>query len=330
MSMSSHSGNKATTSPTTTQADTPRPIPQPGIPIPNDQAYFRQVPIFNPHEPDHDKDIDKSRHLRDHEDGRRDIEHTGDLSYTRDKSELWQRNHDDKLCNADHDLTDSRYSDRDMDGYQGGRRGSVDDRTGQVGSSRTDSQYTDSDLDMSNHRRRDRGDKEWNYVRDRRRSDSGSKKYSSSGSSPKSRDRLASQMSGHELSIYPKTITGKPSLAGSRSCVPGLWLVKVGLNRMEVVDVTFDVEARVASRCRQEDGSRVSVRLVCLPTASVEKTYMQLDPAASPEAVTNAMRTIKPEWPQKGKIIIEVNPDDKIGRSWLPRDLVCIFDSVSN
>ncbi|KIM84817.1 hypothetical protein PILCRDRAFT_43154, partial [Piloderma croceum F 1598] len=65
----------------------------------------------------------------------------------------------------------------------------------------------------------------------------------------------------------------------------------------------------------------IAVRLVCLPTASVEETYKQLDPAASVEVVTDAMRSVKPEWPPKGKIIVEVNPGAKVGRSWLPQEL---------
>jgi hypothetical protein len=110
--------------------------------------------------------------------------------------------------------------------------------------------------------------------------------------------------------------------------VPGLWFVKVGLNHMDVVNMTFEVDAEVASRCRGQNASNIAVRLVCLPTASVEETYKQLDPAASAEVVTDAMRSIKPEWPPKGKIIVEVNPGAKVGRSWLPQELVSKFDST--
>jgi hypothetical protein len=99
---------------------------------------------------------------------------------------------------------------------------------------------------------------------------------------------------------------------------------------MDIVEMTFEVDAEVASRCRRENGSRISVRLVCLPTASVEETYKRLDPAASQEAVTDEMRKIETLWPPKGKIIIEVNAGDNVGRSWLPRDLVSAHDWLRN
>jgi hypothetical protein len=92
---------------------------------------------------------------------------------------------------------------------------------------------------------------------------------------------------------------------------------------MDIVDMTFEVDAEVASRCRPENGSKITVRLVSLPTASVEETYKKLDPAASQEVVTDAMRKIQTVWPPKGKIIIEMNPNENVGKSWL--DLVSTY-----
>jgi len=160
-----------------------------------------------------------------------------------------------------------------------------------------------------------RGDKEWDGVYDKRDSPSGSRKHSSSESS---------RRHSHELlptSSKTVTVTSGPSSIDPGCRVPGLWFVKVGLDHMDILDMTFEVDAEVASRCRPENGSKITVRLVCLPTASVEETYKQLDPAASQELVTDAMRQIQTVWPPKGKVIIEMNPSGNVGRSWLPQDL---------
>lgn len=66
----------------------------------------------------------------------------------------------------------------------------------------------------------------------------------------------------------------------------------------------------------------VSVHLLCLPRAEVEQTMRDLDPTASPETVMDALWKVKTEWPSKGKVVMELNPGDIVGRSWLPRDFV--------
>jgi hypothetical protein len=315
-----HTDNNIHVSPTRT----PPSLSQPRIQIPMEPKHFGPSPNSDRRESDYDVDADRPGRRQD-KDRNRDIEYRRDRSYDLDKSTHQSRSRGGK---SDHRRRDSQHCDRDMDRYDSGRRGSGDGGSRQIDRGRKGSRYADSDFDKLDRRRHDRSDKEWDYVRDRRDSSSGSRKYSSSGSSHRhSQELLESRISGPGVTPA-KTVTCEPSSTGPSCRVPGLWFVKVGLNHMDVVNMIFEVDAEVASRCRRENGSNIAVRLVCLPTVSVEETYKQLDPAASPKVVTDAMRSVKPEWPPKGKIIIEVNPGDKLGRSWLPRDLVSTFGSI--
>lgn len=106
------------------------------------------------------------------------------------------------------------------------------------------------------------------------------------------------------------------------SRVPGLWLAKIGLNFLDAVEVDFEVETDVATRCRPGAPAHVSVHLLCLPTASVQGEYNKIERSAPPEAVTHAMWNAKTQWPPKGSLTVELNPGDHLRRSWLPKDLV--------
>lgn len=311
--MMPHTDSNTPVSPTRIRRATPPPSQEP--------KHSGRSPTSDRRESEHDMDTDLPGCRRDHEGN---IGHQRDRSHDKDKS---KHHRDGRQRDKDHSRRDSQYSDRDIDGSDSGRWDFADVGTRQLNGGRKDSRYADSDLDKLGRRKHDRSDKEWDYVRNHRDSDSNSKKHSSSGSSRQhSQELVASRMSDPGVPTSTKSFAREPSSAGSSCRVPGLWFVKVGLNHMDVVNMTFEVDGEVASRCRGHNGSNIAVRLVCLPTASVEETYKQLDPTASVEVVTNAMRSVKPKWPPKGKIIVEVNPGAKVGRSWLPQELVSIFD----
>jgi hypothetical protein len=303
------SKTKDDTPPRSAQPEIPTPTP---IPIPMEPKDFRRSPTPDSPGSDYDMDKDRSGHRRDHENSNRDIEYRRESAYEKNNPDYRRRDRDDDLRDVDHGHREYRYSDRDG--------------TRKTDHSHIDAQYADSDLDKLHRRGRDHSDKEWDFIRDHKDSSSGSRRHSSSGSSLRHSPALLAGRTSDLGAPIPNT--RDQSTFGPRCRVPGLWFVKVGLNHLDVVNLNFEVDPEVASRCCRESSPKVSVRLVCLPTASVEETYKKLDPSASPETVTDAMRNIKPEWPPKGKIIVEVNPGDKAGWSWLPQDLVSTFYSL--
>jgi len=243
------------------------------------------------------------------EETRRDIDSRSRSNYDSDKFEHRRRDRDNGW-DTDYVRRDPSYLNHDIR--------ETGDAARKIDHDYRDLRYSGSNLDRSDRRREHRSDKELDYICDKGDSSSSPRKYSSSGSSRQHFQELsATRIADHEVSIRER-----PSSSVGLSCrIPGLWFVKVGLKYMDVVNMTFDVDAEVASQCRSANDSGVTVRLVSLPTASVEETYKKLDAAASRDVVTNAMRSIDPLWPPKGKIIIEVNPGNEIGRCWLPQDL---------
>jgi hypothetical protein len=295
--------------------DSPKPsVSRHEISIPMEPKDFKQP--LTPDQRSADHDLDRTI---------RDIDYRGYPSNDMDNSERRRRSHDDKSRDAEHGHRDSQYSDHDVGRSKRSRRGSDDIETRTTDYDRRDSRYPGSDLDRSDRRKRVRSDGEWDYVQYKKDSPSSSRKYSSPGSSRRhshDHELPTTRITSPEVTTPTKTATREPSSNGSSCRVPGVWFVKVGLNHMDIVDMTFEVDAELASRCHSENGPDITVRLVSLPTASVEETYKKLDPGASYEVVTNAMRNIDTLWPPKGKIIVEVNPGDTVGKSWLPQDLV--------
>ena len=321
VSMAPPSDDNILVSPTRSKNDTPLPPDlRHEISILMDPEHFKQ-----PHTPDgrsSDYEVDRSGSRR--RDGK-ETDYRPHSSYDMDNSERRRPGRGSGSRDADRGGRRSRYPDHDMDGSERSGRASGDHGRKQIEHHHRHSRYDGSDSEKLGRRKRQRSD-EWDYVRDKEHSSPGSRNYSSSGSSRRYSHELATHSMGRELASPTGIVIRRPPSGSSCCRVPGLWFVKVGLKHMDIVEMTFEVDAEVASRCRRENGSRISVRLVCLPTASVEETYKRLDPAASQEAVTDEMRKIETLWPPKGKIIIEVNAGDNVGRSWLPRDLVSAHD----
>ena len=47
--------------------------------------------------------------------------------------------------------------------------------------------------------------------------------------------------------------------------------------------------------------------------------------SATPQEIAHEMAQIKTVWPPAGQLVIEINPDQEWGRTWLPRHLVRIY-----
>ena len=134
------------------------------------------------------------------------------------------------------------------------------------------------------------------------------------GSHDKYSTRIRDSHSDRSTSDNPDLPPTPPAYPGNP--LPGLWFVKVGLDQIDILDVDFEVHPDMIIQ------DMVTVHLLCLPRASVERIMRDLDPVASPETVMDALRKVKTEWPSKGQVVMELNPGDTVGRSWLPRDFV--------
>lgn len=190
-------------------------------------------------------------------------------------------------------LGSRRDFDRDDDGFRSGSHSRRNSRQSDVGiererdHSRRSSRYGDEPP----RRRGSRDDSRGDYSKRTRDTD---------------RDRSASY--NQDLPLAQPAHSGYP--------VPGLWFVRGGLNQIDILDVEFEVHPDTMAQ------DTVAVHLMCIPKASVEQTLGELDSRASPDTVADALRKTKTEWPSMGKVVMELNSGDTVGRSWLPRDFV--------
>ncbi|KAF8071796.1 hypothetical protein FPV67DRAFT_897889 [Lyophyllum atratum] len=110
--------------------------------------------------------------------------------------------------------------------------------------------------------------------------------------------------------------------------VPGLWLVKMGHNDADVLDCEFEVDAETAqkwnllgSSISWDSAAKVSLRLLCLPKDVVQAIYEPSFTSATAEDMAMELSKLKPEWPPQGSLVVQVNPTERHGRSWLPLEM---------
>jgi hypothetical protein len=262
------------------------------IPIPSDEKYFRHPTSPNLH---------------------------GSYGNT-NWAKRYERDYDEGSQDVDHRHRDSRNSDLGTDR----ERRTSDTRQREI---RKESRSAESHSERSERRRRDRDDlddRERDYSDEHHSLRSDSRKHSPAKSKSNHRtsdDLIATRMSAPEMSVPVDTRLRKPLQIIPTCPVPGLWFVKVGLEQADILDVEFQNFSEIATQDHLEDSSGITFHLLCLPTNSVRETFETLDQAASPQEVTDAMWNIKTQWPPRGKLLIEVNPGDTVGRSWLPFEL---------
>ncbi|KAF7967730.1 hypothetical protein HWV62_33293 [Athelia sp. TMB] len=110
-----------------------------------------------------------------------------------------------------------------------------------------------------------------------------------------------------------------------RDHFPRLWLARIGLPQIDVLEVEFEIDTETALSCQLNAPFPVSMRLLCLPTATVQGEYEMVEASAPPWTVANAMRSIPTEWPAPGSLVIQMHVDNTWSRSWLPEDLVGLY-----
>ncbi|KZP23857.1 hypothetical protein FIBSPDRAFT_930341 [Athelia psychrophila] len=102
---------------------------------------------------------------------------------------------------------------------------------------------------------------------------------------------------------------------------PRLWLAKVGLSQIDVLEAEFEVPPEIAICCEKAASSPVSMHLLSLPTAHVQGEYEKIEHSALPQVLANAMWNIKTQWPPSGSLIIQMKIGNTWSRSWLPEAL---------
>ncbi|KAG5636951.1 hypothetical protein H0H81_006299 [Sphagnurus paluster] len=152
--------------------------------------------------------------------------------------------------------------------------------------------------------------------------------------------------------VSEPSATAAPTLAASTSVtptpdvlpchsVPGLWMVRVGQDGAQVLDYEFEVDAEtirkwdlasldmfvfpsyliysVGLMLRPSRLSKLSLRFLCL-----RKDFLQ----ANQEDAMAALTMTTPEWPSQGSLIVQMNPGETRGHSWLPNQMVNGSNSV--
>ncbi|KAJ7919954.1 hypothetical protein B0H13DRAFT_2319878 [Mycena leptocephala] len=134
-----------------------------------------------------------------------------------------------------------------------------------------------------------------------------------------------------------RILGSSPAAPAPNPCgnVPGLWFVKVGADASKILEVEFVVEPEFAatwdfqhrpSSTSAAQGnptkSKLSVVLLCLPTAADSTLYSSLIPTnPTPERMATAIAGLETAWPRDGTLLLDMNKDRIHGKTWLPYDI---------
>ncbi|KAK7682654.1 hypothetical protein QCA50_014454 [Cerrena zonata] len=124
--------------------------------------------------------------------------------------------------------------------------------------------------------------------------------------------------------------TTPETVVPSVSPIPGLWLVIPGNPHSDILSFDFSVDANASAACERwaarhmkfdASDCYVKARLLCLPLEKVTETPYLLDPSTPLDEVVDGLGKINDEWPEPGKLIIELHAETGEQRIWLPREL---------
>ncbi|GLB40277.1 hypothetical protein LshimejAT787_0801480 [Lyophyllum shimeji] len=110
--------------------------------------------------------------------------------------------------------------------------------------------------------------------------------------------------------------------------VPGLWLVKIGYDEADVLDCELEIDSETAMKwdltgpsISGNAAAKLSLELRCLPKDLVQTVYETSPASTTAEDMAVALSEIKTEWPPQGSLIVQTNPSEGWGRTWLPTHL---------
>ncbi|KAL4076423.1 hypothetical protein J3A83DRAFT_2204904 [Scleroderma citrinum] len=103
-----------------------------------------------------------------------------------------------------------------------------------------------------------------------------------------------------------------------RLTVPGIWSKHTGADMPDVHDIEIIVDDDLFS----SETKRINAiaRIYCLRK---DKKMPEIDHGESTSKVLTSIQASTSQWPRKGTLIIQVNPELSQGKTWLPYALVC-------
>ncbi|KAI0300788.1 hypothetical protein BC826DRAFT_1102124 [Russula brevipes] len=132
------------------------------------------------------------------------------------------------------------------------------------------------------------------------------------------------------LSAYTRPQgSSSPSLAN----VPGIWAIQVGKPSASQIDIAFTVDQVTASSVHRwathrqgfdPDARCVAVHLVALPATAVAAAQQDLSQSPggiTPQAFTLALRNLRPQWPDDGSLVLQLNAGQPEEQTWFSSDM---------
>ncbi|KAF8437293.1 hypothetical protein L210DRAFT_2364708 [Boletus edulis BED1] len=132
---------------------------------------------------------------------------------------------------------------------------------------------------------------------------------------------LAGDPSGHPSQAVSPTHTISPTSTDFVSHLPtqaGIWFRQQGRQYAEIVDVDIDVSDEMFYVSTERRPFRLRMHL-CLCSVPVSLAVAKNDGGDTPTSFQDINDAIN--WPKKGKLVIQVNPESERSKTWLPYTL---------
>ncbi len=92
------------------------------------------------------------------------------------------------------------------------------------------------------------------------------------------------------------------------------------------VDYKMVAQGSLFRHGKEKAHDALSLSLACVPLSEVVAVRGKLDlTTATPQEIANEMTRIETVWPPAGQLVIQINPDQEWGGSWLSKHLVRVY-----
>ncbi|KAK7032297.1 hypothetical protein VNI00_013256 [Paramarasmius palmivorus] len=108
--------------------------------------------------------------------------------------------------------------------------------------------------------------------------------------------------------------------------VPGLWFVQPALDSPGMLDCQFEIDVKTAEKWHIHQNldlstEMLSLHLLCISIEAAQDMFKNMM-ASTPETLCAAVWNSFKEWPLQGTLLVQINPNESDGKTWLPQDLV--------
>ncbi|KAF8896116.1 hypothetical protein BD779DRAFT_1494053 [Infundibulicybe gibba] len=122
--------------------------------------------------------------------------------------------------------------------------------------------------------------------------------------------------------------------------VPGIWFLRGGLGGIGNNVFEFNINKEAAEewgisdainwdnrdklRMGRRPNYKLSLKLLCLSAQAVKEVYekFQNQGSTSPESIAKAISDCPHHWPCAGKLLVQLNVGEKLGKTWFPDSMV--------